>query len=114
MPFAEVDNSNWQPKIKKIIQAYVDNIDGSFIEERQSGILFNYKNAENEHGTLFHYDIYKHIMKILAGTNIEIINSKGTLEIKSAGIKMVSLILFVLIGVLFIVQTCWLVLGKDK
>lgn len=29
-------------------------------------------------------------MKILNGTNTEVINSKGTLEIKSAGIKMVS------------------------
>jgi len=70
----------------------VDNIDGSFLEERQSGILYNYKNAENEHGTLFHYDIYKHIMKILNGTNTEVINSKGTLEIKSAGIKMYKLV----------------------
>jgi trehalose-6-phosphatase len=90
MPFAKVDNSAWQPNIKKVIQAYVDNIDGSFIEERKCGILYNYKNADNEHGTLFHYDIYKHIMKILNGTNTEVINSKGTLEIKSAGIKMVS------------------------
>lgn len=31
-------------------------------------------------------------MKILKGTNTEVINSKGTLEIKSAGIKMYKLV----------------------
>jgi trehalose-6-phosphatase len=31
---------------------YCDNIDGSFVEERSTTIVWNYKNAEEEHGLL--------------------------------------------------------------
>ena len=40
------------------MQQYVDNIDGSFIEERQSTIEWNYKNAEEEQGSMFANQLY--------------------------------------------------------
>lgn len=40
---------SWKSKVKKIMKGYEENIDGSFIEERQSTIIWNYKNAELEH-----------------------------------------------------------------
>ena len=40
------------------MEAYSNNIDGAFVEERQSCISFNYKNADQEHGTMFIHDLY--------------------------------------------------------
>ena len=37
------------------------NIDGSFIEQRQSCILWNYKNADKEQSMLFINDLYNQI-----------------------------------------------------
>jgi trehalose 6-phosphate synthase/phosphatase len=69
------------------MQAYTDNIDGSFIEERQSCILWNYKNAEQEHGNMFIHDLYNQIEKIIKPTNTEVIYGNGYLEVKPLGIK---------------------------
>lgn len=42
----------WKNKVRKIMKGYEENIDGSYIEERQSCILWNYKNGEPEHVTM--------------------------------------------------------------
>ena len=73
------------------MQTYEDNLDGSFIEERQSCILFNYKYTENEHGTMFIHDLYGLIQKAIQQTNTEIIYGNGYIEVKPIGIKKVSL-----------------------
>ena len=54
----DLDDMSWLPQVKSVMEAYSDNIDGSFVTERQSCIEFNYKNAETEHGTMFIHDIY--------------------------------------------------------
>lgn len=72
------------------MKVYTENIDGSFIEERQSCILWNYKNAESEHGLMFVKDLFNQIQKQLIGTNTEIIYGHGFLEVKPKGIKKVS------------------------
>jgi trehalose-6-phosphatase len=55
------------------MQVCTDNIDGSFIEMRQSCILWNYKNTEQEHGTMFIHGLRSQIEKVIKGTNTEII-----------------------------------------
>jgi len=76
--------------VKKIMKAYSDNIDGSFIEERESCVLWNYKNAESEHGTMFIHDLYNLIQKALEEHNTDINYGNGYLEVKPKGIKKVS------------------------
>lgn len=83
---------SWMPQVKSVMEAYSDNIDGSFVVERQSCIEFNYKNAETEHGTMFIHDIYNLIQKIISGTNTEINYGSGYLEVKPQGIKKENLI----------------------
>lgn len=63
------------------MSGYTENIDGSFVEERQSCILWNYKNAEIEHVTMFIHDLYKMINKVLEkeAPNTEIIYGNGYL-----------------------------------
>lgn len=34
--------------LKPIMQEYCDNVDGSYVEERNCTIIWNYKNAEEE------------------------------------------------------------------
>ena len=88
--FRVLDDLSWIPEVKTIMEAYADNIDGALIEERQSCILFNYKNAENEHGTMFIHDLHSNISKVLQGGNTEIVCGNGYVEVKTQGIQKVS------------------------
>jgi trehalose-6-phosphatase len=65
------------------MKEYSDNVDGSCVEERNSTIVWNYKNAEEEHGQLCAKELYLQIKHII-GPNapIEIIQGNGFLEVK--------------------------------
>jgi hypothetical protein len=54
--------------------------------------VWNYRNAEMEHGNMFIHDLYSQIEKTIKGTNTEIIYGNGYLEVKPLGIEKVSLI----------------------
>lgn len=42
----------WMNQVKMIMQQYVNKTEGSFIEEKQSSIIWNYKNTDIDFGTL--------------------------------------------------------------
>lgn len=85
--FTEIYDFQWMPRVRRHMERYCDNIDGSFIEERQSCIRFNYKNAEAEHGTMFIHDLNHIIRKAIQGTDTEIIYGSGFIEVKPTEIQ---------------------------
>ena len=82
------------------MQGYTDNIDGSFIEERESCIIWNYKNTEQEHATMFIHDLYNTIRRVLEKQlrqhptlqMPEIVSGNGYLEVKPSGVKKKKLV----------------------
>ena len=49
----KVQNKQWMQTIRQIMEEYCENIDGAVVEERTCTVLWNYKNAEEEHGSKF-------------------------------------------------------------
>jgi trehalose-6-phosphatase len=45
-------------QIRKLMESYAYNIEGAFVEEQHGCLIFNYKNAEEEHGNMFINDLY--------------------------------------------------------
>ena len=101
----DVAMRSWKTQVRKLLTSYAENIDGSVIEkDRKSCILWNYKNAEQEHVTMFIHDIYNGIQKVLAKhtsskNGFEIIHGNGYLEVKPAGVKKVKLVNILLVKI---------------
>ena len=76
---------------------YCENIDGTEVEERNSTIVWNYKNAEEEHGLAFAKELQDQI-KNLIGTNapVEIVHGYGFLEVKPVQLKKEKLLKYIL------------------
>jgi len=55
------------------MQTYTDNVDGSVVEERESTLVWNHKNAEEEHGNMVAKELYSQIKTILGSTPVEIV-----------------------------------------
>jgi len=47
----KVQNKQWMQTIRHIMEGYSENIDGAVVEERSCTVEWNYKNAEEEHGS---------------------------------------------------------------
>ena len=51
-------NKVWINVVLEIMKYYVDNVDGSYVEERESTLVWNYKNADEEQGSMVVRELY--------------------------------------------------------
>lgn len=50
----EKSEFTWKTQVRKLLQGYAENIDGSVVEkDRKSCILWNFKNADHDHVSMF-------------------------------------------------------------
>lgn len=76
------------------MQEYCDNVDGSTVETRNSTIVWNYKNAELEHGQMCAKELYLQIKHLIGDNNapIEIVQGNCFLEVKPKQLKKTTLL----------------------
>ena len=82
----------WFNSVKKIMQIYTENVDGSIVEERESTLVWNHKNAEEEHGNMVVGELYSQIKSCLGSAPVEIVQGKGYLEVKPIKLKKTKLL----------------------
>ena len=82
----------WFNSVKKIMQTYTENVDGSIVEERESTLVWNHKNAEEEHGNMVVGELYSQIKSCLGSAPVEIVQGKGYLEVKPIKLKKTKLL----------------------
>lgn len=87
-----IDDFSWIQKVKYVMNGYAENIEGSFIDVRESCILWNYRNAELDHAKLFIHDLYNVIQRTVKGYQVEIIYGDGYLEVKPMCVRKTTLI----------------------
>lgn len=66
-------NGIWMKAVSDIINFYTANIDGSYLEVRESTMIYYYKNAEEEHGNTSSKLLFDQIKLALANTPVEIV-----------------------------------------
>ena len=83
------------------MESYIDNVDGSFIEQRESSVSWNYKNAEEEHGNMVVKELYGQLKVVLENQPVEMIQGIGYLEVKPLKLQKVR---FCSLLIVYIVQ----------
>lgn len=48
----EIDDFGWINQVRLLMMAYKNKTEGSFIEEKESSIIWNYKNTDFEFGQM--------------------------------------------------------------
>lgn len=51
-------NKVWFNSVYEVMRTYTENVDGAVVEERESTLVWNYKNAEEEHGSMVVGELY--------------------------------------------------------
>lgn len=55
------------------MMTYTENVDGAVVEERDSTLVWNHKNAEEEQGNMVVGELYAQIKQILGNSPVEIV-----------------------------------------
>ncbi len=78
---------DWTPKIKPLLQKYVDRIAGSFIEEKDFALVWHYRGADLEPGKLAAQELKDHLLELTANSDVHILQGNKTVEIRPAGVN---------------------------
>mmetsp|Transcript_14784 Transcript_14784/g.27362 ORF Transcript_14784/g.27362 Transcript_14784/m.27362 type:complete len:393 (+) Transcript_14784:1775-2953(+) len=87
--------SKWRETAIRIIQNYVERTDGSYIEEKGSSIVFQYREADPDYGSLQAKELCSHleILLIRHMNECEVSSGLGYVEVKPKGINKGSAVL---------------------
>ncbi len=79
--------SEWKENILPVLESYVDRTPGSLIEEKTYSLVWHYRKADIELGTLRALELVTDISNLLINQDLEILEGKKVVEIKVSGIN---------------------------
>lgn len=79
------DDRTWMDAVKRIMQMYTHRTHGSYIEEKESALIWQYDDADLEFGLLQSKELEEHLSDILTLHPLEVTRGEGYLEIRPAG-----------------------------
>ncbi|MBN2244134.1 MAG: trehalose-phosphatase [Acidobacteria bacterium] len=82
----EQDVRDWKPRIKPLLQKYVDRVAGSFIEEKDFALVWHYRGAEPGPGKLAARELKQHLLERTADSDLHLLQGNKILEIRAAGV----------------------------
>ena len=87
-----VHDRSWRPSALHLMQSYTARTHGSYIEETESKIIWQYKDAEPEFGVLQSKDLEDHLKNILRDFNVEVLTggrggAGGYIEVRPKGVS---------------------------
>lgn len=87
--------NTWRETTIRIIQDYVERTDGSFIEEKGSSIVFQYREADPDYGSLQAKELCSHLEILLIShmNECEVSAGLGYVEVKPKGVNKGSAVL---------------------
>ncbi|MCL6559947.1 MAG: trehalose-phosphatase, partial [Firmicutes bacterium] len=79
--------AEWKEEIRPILELYVDRTPGSFIEEKDFSLVFHYRKAEPELGSLRARELVNHLVGLTANLPIQVLEGNKVVEVKNLGIN---------------------------
>jgi trehalose 6-phosphate synthase/phosphatase len=81
-----VNRRSWKPHLKNILQRYVNRCNGSFIEEKETALVWHYRNADTELGDVRAGELRDELRDIVSHEpDLHMIDGHKVIEIKLAG-----------------------------
>lgn len=80
-------HSEWKEIILPVLELYVDRTPGSLIEEKTYSLVWHYRKAEIELGTLRALELVHDISTLISNQDLEIMEGKKVVEVKVSGIN---------------------------
>jgi len=77
----------WKPSIRPILESFVDQTPGSFIEEKNYSLVWHFRKAEPEQGDLRANELKDELTTMIANHNLEILEGNKVIEVKTGGIN---------------------------
>jgi trehalose 6-phosphate synthase/phosphatase len=79
--------TGWKPKILPILEAYVERLGGSFLEDKEYSIAWHYRNADLELGILRAKELVDTLVHFTANLDVQVMEGKKVVEVRCSGVN---------------------------
>ena len=74
---------HWKSEIKKVMDQYVDRTPGSFIEEKNYGLVWHYRGVEVGLGELRSRELMSHLRYLASSKGLQVLEGDKVVEVKN-------------------------------
>lgn len=78
---------SWKPKVRRIMEEFVERVPGSYIEEKEASIAWHYRNADPNAGEAAAAELVDNLSALLTGSGLTVLRGKKVIEVKPAGVN---------------------------
>ncbi|CAL9047020.1 probable alpha,alpha-trehalose-phosphate synthase [UDP-forming] 9 [Musa acuminata AAA Group] len=82
-----VADSDWMKIAKPVIQLYTDTTDGSFVEVKESAIVWHHQYADHDFGPCQAKELLDHLESVLANEPVVVKRGQHIVEVKPQGVS---------------------------
>jgi trehalose 6-phosphate synthase/phosphatase len=82
----KIDNE-WKKSVHPILEFYVDQTPGSFIENKNFSLVWHYRKADPDLGIQRAWELKDQLMYLISNLNLQIMDGDKVIEIKYSGIN---------------------------
>ncbi|MBI2676046.1 MAG: bifunctional alpha,alpha-trehalose-phosphate synthase (UDP-forming)/trehalose-phosphatase [Candidatus Aenigmarchaeota archaeon] len=79
--------NDWKSGVLPILETFVDRLPGSFVEEKEYSIVFHYRKADPELGSVRAKDLMDTLLNFTANMDVQTLQGNKVIEIRSAGVN---------------------------
>jgi trehalose 6-phosphate synthase/phosphatase len=77
----------WKNRIMPILKNYETRVPGSFVEEKDFGLAWHYRNVSPDLGEIRSHELYDNLNEFLANTNLQLMHGNKVIEVRESGIN---------------------------
>ena len=78
--------ADWKTILFPILQSYTDRVPGSWIEEKEFSVVWHYRVADEERGTLAARELTDDLIALTANIDVQVMQGNKTVEVRNAGV----------------------------
>lgn len=83
----EIFTLKWKDEVRPILKSYEARVPGSFVEEKDIGLAWHYRNAIPELGEMRACQLHDHLKEFLANIDLQVLHGKKVVEVKPLAIN---------------------------
>jgi trehalose 6-phosphate synthase/phosphatase len=79
--------NDWMPKIRPVLDSFVDRTPGSFIEDKNYSLAWHYRNTDPDFGQKRASELNTVLTSLIANDDLSVLNGNKVVEIKSSNVN---------------------------
>jgi len=88
----------WKEAVLPVMELYTESTDGSYIEAKESAVVWHYQDADPDFGSWQAKELLDHLESVLTNEPVEVVSGSGIVEVKPQGVGKGMVVEAVLMG----------------